>query len=202
MRLKNVADIRRNTVDIIIILVALVKKGIRQRIQPSVSHELHDHVFGGAHQIIYISKGEHIVQVFICAESGILDSYPLPICFKVPVREIVKDRVLADDIPALQVYDLIFSPSAFVNVFLPVAYTEDHLFFVSGGSHDWMRAGQHDTEYKEITHNFPHDSFHRFSPFLLCLSSLEDLRFMSRTTIRTMAKITVDKAQRAVLISV
>ena len=118
---EDVLQIRRNSVDVVIVRIRLVKKVIRERNQPVLADQLHEHVFRRADKIKGIPQSQHVVEIFIGAEGGIFNIHLDAIGFLVPLLKVLDHTVLADDISARKINRLILAPVTGVNVLFPVA---------------------------------------------------------------------------------
>ena len=68
MIFKHFSDIGRNAPCVVIVPVGLIKKFIRKRNQHFFRHQLHEHIFRRAYNIIHISQSEHVVEIFVRSE--------------------------------------------------------------------------------------------------------------------------------------
>ena len=126
MLIEDLSDIRRNALYIVVILDRRIKKLLRERHCLPFPHKLHDHVFRWADQVELVSQRQHIVQVFVGTESGILNFHFHAVILFVPLLEILKHGILTDDVSGFQFNGLFFVPVSQVDVFFPVADSQDH----------------------------------------------------------------------------
>ena len=94
---------------------------IRERNQPVLADQLHEHVLGRADKIKGVPQSQHVVEIFIGPEGGIFNVHLDAIGFLIPLLKVLDHTVLADDISARKINRLILAPVTGVNVLLPVA---------------------------------------------------------------------------------
>ena len=119
--LEDLPKIRGHALDIVVVLVRRVEEVLGERLYLALADQLHKHVLGRADEIVGIAEGQHVVEILIGTEGGVLDLHLLAVGLLVPVLEVLHQRVFTEDIPAWEVNDFISAPPALVDVLLPVA---------------------------------------------------------------------------------
>ena len=206
---ENVLQIRRDSVDVVIVRIRPVKKVIRERHQPVLADQLHEHIFRRADKIKGVPQSQHVVKVFVGPEGGIFNVHLDAISFLVPLLKVLDHTVLADDISARKINRLILAPVTGVNVLLPVADAKrDRLLrgSVLGRKtryrHPRCRSHCRQQSRKHGCSSLP-VSLHPFAPFSIPFPRLLVwYRFIPRTVTMTSRKITVERAHSAVLMVV
>ena len=196
---EDVFEIGRDSPRIVIVLVRSIVKMLGQRNQLSLVHELHEHVLGGADKVVFVPQRQHVVEVLIRAERGVLHLYALSIGLVIPVLIILPHRVDADDVSARKIDRLLLVPVAEVDILLPVADAkpDDIVLLLCGKCSNRERADRNDPREDSGERAFSEHTFSHTASFLL------PGRILAVTTIRTtIRKITAERAQSAVLISV
>ena len=127
---EDLTDIGGHAPGVVIVFVGLIEESIGKRDQHALGHELHEHVLRRTDNVVDVAQRQHVVEVLVGAEGGVLDLHLRAVGLPVPLLEILDHAVLAEDIAALQVDDLVLAPVAEVDVLFPVADPER--YFVSG----------------------------------------------------------------------
>ena len=132
MLIKHSLDVGRDALDIVVVLIRGVKEVIGERNRLPLPHQLHDHILRGADQIILITKGEHVVEVFVGAECGVFHLDRPSVGLFIPDFKVLDHGILADDIAGIELDGLLFVPVSRVNILFPVANAQDDrlVFFV------------------------------------------------------------------------
>ena len=132
MLIKHSLDVGRDALDIVVVLIRGVKEVIGERNRLPLPHQLHDHILRGADQIILITKGEHVVEVFVGAECGVFHFDRSSVGLFIPDFKVLDHGILADDIAGIEFDGLLFVPVSQVNILFPVANAQDDrlVFFV------------------------------------------------------------------------
>ena len=160
MRFKHFADIGGDAFDVVVVLVVFIKERIRKGGEHVFRHQFHDHVFGRAYQIEYVSQRKHVVKVLVRSERGILDPDFFVIGIIVPVLKVVHHGVFTENVTAFQVDDLIFAPVSFVDVFFPAADPEDGFAAVRRQRYARQDQPRYQKGTEESSRIFQKDSFH------------------------------------------
>ena len=134
MCIEDVLQVGRNAFDIIIVFVGRIEEMVRERHNLIFADQFHEHVLRRADEIVGIAKGQHVVEVFVCAERRIFDMDPDAVGFLVPLFKVFDQRLLTENIAGRKINFLVFSPAAFVNVFFPVADAQGHFLFPCGSA--------------------------------------------------------------------
>ena len=119
--LEDLSKIRGHALDVVVMLVRRVEEVLGKRLNLALTDQLHEHVLGRADEVVGVAEGQHVVEILVGTEGGVLDLHLLTVGLLVPVLEVLHQRIFTEDISAWEVNDFISVPPALVDVLLPVA---------------------------------------------------------------------------------